>query len=64
MPPLLMGRLLFVENHRKGDRRLCGGGERVAPLGNSAGCDIISADGEGLHCEVLCCEKSCPYWFD
>ena len=26
MPPLLMGRLLFVENHHKGDRHLCGGG--------------------------------------
>ena len=26
--------------------------------------DIISAGGEGLYCEVLCCEKSCPYWID
>ena len=26
MPPLLMGRLLFVENRHKGDRHLCGGG--------------------------------------
>ena len=26
MPPLLSGRLLFVENHHKGDRHLCGGG--------------------------------------
>ena len=26
MPPLLMGRLLFAENHHKGDRHLCGGG--------------------------------------
>ena len=26
--------------------------------------DIISAGSEGLHCEVFCCEKSCPYWID
>ena len=26
MPPLLSGRLLFVENHHKGGRHLCGGG--------------------------------------
>lgn len=26
MPPLLSGRLLFIEDHRKGDRHLYGGG--------------------------------------
>ena len=29
MPPLLSGRLLFVENRHKGDRHLCGGGDEL-----------------------------------
>ena len=49
------GNIGLVPRHHKGGRRLCGSGARAAPFGNSAGCDIISAGGEGLHCEVLCC---------
>ena len=37
MPPLLMGRLLFVENHHIGNRHLCGGSRFVST------CNILAA---------------------